>query len=235
MKRSFLIPLALALLAINAFAAEKEKPKPAPPWKEESLAYALIGPTGVRLGSAHLSARQTATGWAFDFQIDASPPGYRIVDEYRSETRPDLCSLEFSRKRVHGSRQSEDKTTFDYANSLAHRETPGGGKSEVPLSGCARDALGFLFYTRGELLQGRLPSAQTVMAGAAYQIQLENAGPQPVKLGQKTEQADLVLVSVKGPRADVSFEMYFARDPARTPLVVRCPFPIGTISLELVR
>jgi hypothetical protein len=46
---------------------------------------------------------------------------------------------------------------------------------------------------------------------------------------------DKVVSNVKGPASTVEFEMYFARDPARTPLLVKLPLPIGSISMELVR
>jgi hypothetical protein len=46
---------------------------------------------------------------------------------------------------------------------------------------------------------------------------------------------DRVVVYVKGPKSDFSFETYYARDAARTPLLVKVPFSAGTFSMELVR
>ena len=46
---------------------------------------------------------------------------------------------------------------------------------------------------------------------------------------------DKVTCTVKGPASRFDFEMYFARDPARTPLLVNIPLPLGSISMELVR
>jgi hypothetical protein len=40
---------------------------------------------------------------------------------------------------------------------------------------------------------------------------------------------------VKGPKADFAFDIFFARDAARTPLSVRIPLPLGVFSLDLVR
>jgi len=44
-----------------------------------------------------------------------------------------------------------------------------------------------------------------------------------------------VLVTVKGPASETAFEMFFARDAARTPLLVRVPLSMGTFLLELTR
>jgi hypothetical protein len=48
-------------------------------------------------------------------------------------------------------------------------------------------------------------------------------------------QADRFSARVKGPASEHSIEIYFARDPARTPVLVRVPFPLGIFSMELVR
>ena len=198
--------------------------------------YTVDGPTGLPLGQAQLHARQTAGGWEFDLTLDAGVPGYAVSDRYHAAASAKFCSLQFKKVITHGRRQREETTTFDYKDSVARRaNSTGGAKSEMPISACARDALTFLFLTRSELEQGRVPSAQVVFAGASYQVQMESGGVQPVKVGAKTEDADHVLISVKGPASDFSFEAFFARDKGRTPLVVRCPFVIGTISLELVR
>jgi len=47
--------------------------------------------------------------------------------------------------------------------------------------------------------------------------------------------ADQINCAVTGPASEVHLEILFARDAARTPLLVRCPLPLGTFSLELVR
>jgi hypothetical protein len=40
---------------------------------------------------------------------------------------------------------------------------------------------------------------------------------------------------VKGPKAEFIVEVYYARDAARTPLLIKIPQTAGTLSLELVR
>jgi hypothetical protein len=52
---------------------------------------------------------------------------------------------------------------------------------------------------------------------------------------KKRVPADQVNCTIKGPASETHLEILFARDAARTPLVVRSPFAMGTFSLELVR
>ena len=41
--------------------------------------------------------------------------------------------------------------------------------------------------------------------------------------------------SVKGPASEITFEVFFLKDRARTPALVRVPLALGTFSMELVR
>jgi hypothetical protein len=201
----------------------------------EHLKYTINWASGLSLGEGHLDARQTADGWQFDLLLDASVPGFAIRDSYHAKTTLQLCALEFQKEITHGKRHTQETTTFNYRKSVAKRATVNGGESESAIPACARDALSYLFYARNELAEGRVPPAQSVLAGAAYQVRLEYDGTQPVKVGDKSQEADRVTVSVKGPSSDVSFEAFFARDKARTPLLIRCPFSLGIFSLELAR
>jgi hypothetical protein len=40
---------------------------------------------------------------------------------------------------------------------------------------------------------------------------------------------------IKGPKTGITVEIFFDRDPARTPLLIRIPLPISSLSVELVR
>ena len=105
----------------------------------------------------------------------------------------------------------------------------------IAVAECARDALAFLYYTRRELGQGRMPPPETVLFGAPYQVRLEYSGTQVILVNEKRMQADRVVVYVKGPASDASFEIFFARDAARSPLAIRVPFALGMFTMELVR
>jgi hypothetical protein len=205
------------------------------PFTEEHLNYTITWPSGLSVGEAHLHARKAPEGWQFDLSLDAAVPGFVVADRYHAMATPQVCSLEFQKDTSHGRRRTQEKTTIDYKKSVAKRATVNGGRSESKIAGCARDALSYLFFARNELAQGRVPPDQAVLAGAAYQVRMEYGGTESVKVGDKRQEADRVTVSLKGPNSDVSFEAYFARDKARTPLVVRCPFSLGIFSLELVR
>ncbi len=201
----------------------------------ETLRYSINWPSGLSLGEASLRTERTAERWDLEFTVNAAIPGFAVQDRYRSTTTAEGCSLEFEKESTHGKRKAREKTTFDYRKSTARRSTVNGGKTEFSIPACARDALAFIMYARNELAQGRVPPASTVYFGAAYQVKLDYAGPQSVNVNDVPVQADRMLATVKGPASSVNFEIFYARDPGRTPLVVRVPFPLGIFSMELVR
>jgi hypothetical protein len=92
-----------------------------------------------------------------------------------------------------------------------------------------------LYYVRQELSQGRMPPQQAVYFGAPYDIRLEFMGTQRIPLGEAQVEADRVTASVKGPSSEINFEVFFLKDRARTPVLVRVPLALGTFSMELVR
>jgi len=205
------------------------------PFQNESLRYTVNWPSGLSLGDLTLSARQSALGWDFGMTIRAGIPGYAVADQYDSATNLQACSVKFARTISHGDRKSQDQTVFDYQQDVARRQTVNGGRSEIPVSSCAHDALAFIYYARRQLGQGRVPPPEQIFYGPAYSAQLQYAGAQNIDIGEQPVTADRVLVYIKGPASDTQVEIFFARDPARTPLLVRVPFSVGTLSLELVR
>lgn len=81
-----------------------------------------------------------------------------------------------------------------------------------------------------------MPPPQVVYLGSAYTVQQSYTGAQSITLGdKKPEITDHMVFSVKGPKSDFSIEVYFARDAARTPLLIKIPQAAGTLSMELVR
>jgi hypothetical protein len=162
-------------------------------------------------------------------------PGFSVSDRYRSQASSEFCSVEFQRTATHGQKKTDEKTTFDQQASTATRQTTGGGKSELKTPTCGRDALTFLYYVRRELSQGRIPAPQTVFFGAAYEVRLAFVGTQSIRLGDKQVEADRVTAAVKGTASDISFDVFFLKDAARTPALVRVPLALGTFSMELVR
>ena len=87
--------------------------------------------------------------WDLRFTLDAAVPGLQVADRYRSLATPELCSLEFEKDLTDGKRLTRELTMFDPQTGSATRQTlGGGGKSEMPISTCAKDALAFLYYLR---------------------------------------------------------------------------------------
>jgi hypothetical protein len=220
--------------------AQAQSNAPAPltgfPFTNEDLAYSINWPSGISLGQAHLHAGRAGAKWNFTFSVEAGVPGFQVNDAYHGESTTEFCSLAFDRNTIHGSHSTGEKETIDRNRGIAARVTKdGGGETDIPVPDCVKDALTYLFYTREELGQGRVPAAQKILFGGLYEMTLAYAGGPLIPFAGKQVQSDEVLCTVKGTASEFKFEMYFARDPARTPLLVKVPFAMGTFSMELVR
>ena len=135
-------------------------------------------------------------------------------------------------------RKTQEKTTFDQSKGTAHRVTvlpKDGGQSDFDIPTCARDALSFIYFARKEMGQGRMAPATKIYLGSAYSVRLEYTGAMTIPVADKPTVTDHVLAYLKGPKADFNFEIFFARDAARTPLLIRVPLSMGTFAMELVR
>lgn len=232
----FAIHLAVGFLA----GAGQQPPATAgtTPFGNETLNYSINWPSGLSLGEGRMLAKKAGDRWEFELTLDASLPSFGIVDRYHSVAQADFTSLEFEKEFTHGKRKGHERVTFDLSRSMATRETltpAGGGKTDLQISPGSKDALTFLFFLRRELAQGRIPPPQTVYFGAPYQLRVDYGGAQALRLNEAQVDADRVLVSMKGPSSQTNFEIFFARDTARTPVIIRAPFAMGTFSMELVR
>ena len=208
------------------------------PFQDESLRYTVNWPSGLSLGDATFTARKTSSGWSLDASLEAAVPGFAISDKYHSSATPELCSIEFERTTSHGAKKTREKTTFDQHKLKAHRVTvlpANGGETDFDIPACARDALAFVYFARREMGQGRVAPGQKIYFGSEYGFSMQYTGAMEITVGDKRSLTDHVLVSVKGPKSNVSFEIFFARDAARTPLLIKVPLSIGAIGIELVR
>ena len=204
----------------------------------ESLTYSVNWSSGLSLGEATLSSTKSAdpnrAPWTFDLSLDASVPGFAVRDHYRSTANAEFCSARLDKETAHGSRKVKEKITFDQQKHTAERETEGGGHSSLSTSSCAHDALAFLQFVRQELQQGRLAPQQSVVFGGQYQIRFDYMGVQRVSAGSATNvEAERIQATVKGPATNFTFELFFSRDAARTPLLARVPLPVGALTVEL--
>ena len=105
----------------------------------------------------------------------------------------------------------------------------------MPASECSRDALTFLYYVRRELSEGRVPPPQTIFLGAPYEVRLDFAGTENIRIGDRPVEADRMTASVKGPASSTNIDIFFLKDRARTPALVRVPLALGSFSMELVK
>jgi len=208
------------------------------PFTDETLHYSINWPSGLSLGEAAFAAHKTAAGWTLEASGDAGIPAFSISDRFVSTATPDLCSLELIREVSHGGRKSREKTTFDQQRNTAQRVTTlpeGGGVTDFDTHTCARDAVAFLYFARREMGQGRVAPVETVYLGGAYSVRMEYTGAVNIRSGGKPAVTDHVNVSIKGPKANLTIEIFFARDAARTPLEVRIPLTAGAFQMVLVQ
>ena len=234
---NFVLRLAAALVLFASAASAQT----GFPWQSETLRYSINWQSGLSLGEAGLSAHKSDKGWEFEATVNAGVPGFAINDQIHSRTGPSLCSEELQRDFSHGGKKTSEKTTFDQKAGSAERTTlvPDGGtkpgKSTFDIPSCARDALAFLYYSRLELGQGRVTPPQKVWLGSEYSVKTDYTGPQNIMVNKKSTVTDHIVVAVRGPKSDFTFEVFFARDAARTPLQIKIPLAVGAFTLELVR
>ena len=238
------VVLLLPIAAQNAAKTPQPAGKAAPalqegfPFTDEALHYTINWQSGLSLGDANLTAHHTAAGWSFEATLNAGVPGFAMADKYSSTTDTGICSQELTRDITHGGRHTQERTTFDQKAGSARRETlfpAGGGKSTYDIPSCARDGLAFAYYARIELGQGRVPAAQQVFFGSPYTVKMDYGGAQSITVDQKPVMTDKLTVGMRGPKSESSVDIFFARDPARTPLRIRVPAPMGVFTLDLVR
>ncbi|HYA18861.1 MAG TPA: DUF3108 domain-containing protein [Bryobacteraceae bacterium] len=198
------------------------------PFADEDLAYSINWPSGLGLGETHLHAHQSNGTWNFEMTVDAGIPGFLVRDRYTSAATQSLCSISLQRDTTHGPRRVNDTETVNGTSVTRDRD-------HLDVPECVKDALTFLYFARRELGQGRVPQAQSILLGGLYPIRLDYAGEQTLKLNGQTAESDKMICTVTTAHTSIVFEAYFARDPARTPLVIRVPFAMGTFSMELVR
>lgn len=201
---------------------------------EESTRYQIIWPSGLGLGEGQLTAQKDSGQWKLALTLEAAIPGFKVVDTFRSTATEALCSIEFSKDSIHGVRQRQEKTTF--AGTVAKRTTEaGGGTTEFVTPACAHDALAYLFFVRQELAAGRLPGPQRIYFGAAYDIRLTRVGAARVTIAEVPTDTDHFRALLVGPKSRWEFDLYFAKDEARTLALVKVPFVMGSFGLEWVR
>lgn len=235
----------IAILALSAIAATAAAQPTLTgfPFTNETLRYTVSAPGGVRLGQVQLTAQKGESGWGYTMSVDGGLAGFNVKDNYTAHSNPDFCSADLTREFQHGAKKGGEKEEIDRSHASATRtttSTKGGGKSEFSVPDCTKDALTFLFYARREMGQGRVAPSQQILFGGFYDVSLQYTGPDTLQVSEKPVITDKIVVGFKGPASDLQFEVWFARDAARTPLRFQIPLvkdnpSLGNIALELVR
>ena len=199
----------------------------------ETLNYGISWSSGLSLGEATLDTGQNG-GWKFNLNLDVGVPGWVVRDKYLATADAGFCSALLEKNLSRGARKNQEHIRFDQQKQTATRETLGGGTSVLNTAACARDPLTLLQFVRKELADGRLAPQQAVVFGAFYQVRFEYAGVQQVSVSQKSTEAERIQTTIKGPATELTFDLFFARDAARTPVMARIPSPLGAFVVELM-
>ena len=200
----------------------------------ETLNYTVSWASGLSLGDATIDIAKN-TGWKFDVNLDVGVPGFLVKDHYTSTADAGLCSQLLDKNISRGKHKGQELIRFDQQKQTATRKTTGGGESTLNTSACAKDPMALLQFVRKELAEGRLASQQTIVFGAGYQVRFEYGGVQHLKAGSNAPEAERIQTTIKGPATDLTFDLFFARDAARTPVMARIPSPLGAFVVELTR
>jgi len=206
---------------------------------EEVLHYSINWPSSLSLGEARLESRPFSSGkdamahYEFNFLLDAAVPGFTVSDQFKSIASRQHCSSEFEKQMQHGQKKTSEVVTFQPEAGIAVRQSTGGGKSNIKVGTCAKDALTYLQWLRTELAQGRIPPPQTIIFGAAYRLTLKFGSTLDLPLANKRIKADRFEVNLKGPASENNFEVFFDREPDRKLVLVKVPLVIGSFSMEL--
>jgi hypothetical protein len=203
----------------------------------ENLRYSINWPSGLSLGEVSFtqnSPEGPAEPLRLSFFADAGIPGFRLEESASATTSTDFCSGRLVRETTRGSRTGSETTSFDQKTKVATRRGKQGGKTETTFSDCGRDALSFLYFVRRELKAGRIAPSQKVFFGSTYDVSLRFAATERIKFGDSLVEADKLVAAIRGPRADLSLELYFRRDDARTPLLAKLPLDLGVFTVELL-
>jgi hypothetical protein len=201
----------------------------------EILNYSVNWPSGLGLGEARFSVGSAEPGWEFELHLEASMPALEIRDHYRASADAQFCAVKLEKDVVHGPRKGREIVKYDHQKRVAERQTVEGGKSEVAIPECVKDGLTFLYLLRREVANGRVPSGQTINFGAPYQIGATYVDSPQLEIGGERLESDRLQITTRGPSSTHTFEVFLGRDAARTPLLIRVPFTLGTFALELAR
>ena len=226
-----LVPVAIILFTASLPGQEASVPFP----EDERLRYVLAWPSGLGFGSAEFHARQADPGWRFEMNLQASLPELEIDDAFLARADANLCSSEFQKHVRHGKKRVHELLRFGpQAIERTNLDTEVlESLGTIPVNGCARDALVFLYHLRRDLASGRIPPATDVFFGPGYRVALEFAQTRWLAWNGERRLSDEIKFEVRGPASEHTFSIHFGRDSARTPLLFRVVFEGEQFTMRL--
>ena len=205
---------------------------------DESLRYNVNWPSGAEPGRSHLHRAPLRRGLGSGCDRESRRPGFALADKFHSAVDRGAL-LHRIRARPEPRRPSEPtRRPISISSRQAHRAPRCFRPAAARAISESRPAPA----TRGvPLLRARRvgPGPRARSAAGVFRAglfgTLDYTGPQAIAWAGSPDVTDRIHVTVKGPKADFVFDIFFARDAARTPLRIRVPLAPGVFSLELVR
>lgn len=199
----------------------------------ETLRFKLSWPSGVSLGEAVLTSSVSKGQLNLDMTIEADLPIQNISGKFTSVSTADgLCSIQYHRKMMEGSKTSEETIEFDQEAHQAKR-TVNGQTATLPVSECAKDPLAFLYYFRGELAKHKTAQTASIVLAPDKHLDVSGGATETVTVGGRQHKAQKFSASIRYPNTTKSFEVWFSTDGHWEPLIVRLPSSLAVFSAEI--
>jgi hypothetical protein len=199
----------------------------------ETLRFRLLWPSGVGLGEAVLTVSAGQSQLHLDMTVDADLPIQKISGKFSSVATPNgLCSIQYHRKMIEGSKTSEETIEFDQKAHQAKR-TVNGQTATLPVSECAKDPLAFLYYFRSELAKRRTAQISSLVLAPDKSLEISSGTTETITAGGRQRKAQKFSAAIRYPYSTKSFEVWFSTDGRWEPLMVRLPSPLAVFSAEI--
>lgn len=147
--------------------------------------------------------------------------------------RTTLQSLRYEKHSVEGKRVDDERIDFDLETRIATREN-----RRIRFEPPVFDSLSAVYYLRTRPLQPGEPVEMEVVSGKhAYRLVADVLGRESVKTPAGTFLATKVHPKMKEEgllKSSGDLWIWFADDPARTPVVIRSKLNFGTLTARLV-
>ncbi len=250
--------LACACLALSTIPSSLPQSKPAASDpgvfpSEETLVYDIQWRL-IDAGDARLSLQPKRSSgppeWESKLHIESAglvSRLYKLDDSYDLEMEGDFCAVSTTLEAKERSRHHETKVTYDYAHGKAvyvERDVVKGAvlkNAEVDIQPCTRDIIGALYKLRTLRLEPGQSTQLGLSDGKKFaSARIEAQQKEQIKTAAGTFNTTRYEAFVFGGvlyTRKAQLLIWISDDPRRLPVQirVRMNFPIGTVTLELVK